>query len=97
MTLVDELYCAMVEVSNCAKRDKLKLNLIDVAQRAVDLGRRDEKLLFRFASVVIALFATEFPNFRVATRQLPKDTANAYWRLMDLIKYIASFDGEQQT
>ena len=92
MTLVDELYCAMVEVSNCAKRDKLTLNLIDIAHRAVNLGRQDEKLLFRFASIVISLST----NFRAATSQLPEETANACWRLMDLIEYIASFDDDEQ-
>ena len=51
--LVDELYMAMLEVGLSARRHKIPaLDLIDTAQKSLDLWRRDEKAAFRFARMV---------------------------------------------
>ena len=67
MTLVDELYCAMVEVGACARRNKLPgplaRTLINTAQKSLDLWRRDERAAMRFASIVLSGSA----NLRVTT------------------------------
>ena len=98
MTLVDELYCAMVEVGNCARRNKipgpLASTLIDTPQKSLDLRRRDERSATQFASMVLA----GPTDLRVATGQLPELNRSACWRLIGLLEYAASLnDGGEET
>ena len=92
MTLVDELYCTVVGVGYCARRKKipgpLTRTMIDIAQKSLDLWRRDKGAARRFASIVLS----GPTNLRVTTGQLPEATRSAYWRLIGLLEYLASLD-----
>ena len=91
MTIFDELYCAMVEVGACARRNKIPgplRTLIDTAQKLLDLWRRHERAAIRFASMVLA----RPTNLRATTGQLPEPTRTACWRLISLLECIASLD-----
>ena len=69
--LVDELYIAMLEDGDCARRNKFPgpfaRTMTDIAQKTLDLWRRDERAAMRFASMVLA----GPTDLRVSTGQLP--------------------------
>ena len=89
MTLIDELFCTMVAVGDCARRNKLPgplaRTLIDTAQKSLDLWRRDERAAFRFALMVLS----GLTDLRVSTGQLPEATQSTSWRLVRLLEYMA--------
>ena len=90
--LADELYYAMIEVGDCARRNQmpgpLARTMIDTAQKSLALWRRDEQVAFRFARMVLS----GPTNLRVATGQLPDPTGSACWRLVRLLEYMATLD-----
>ena len=90
MTIVDELYIAMLEVGYCGRREKipgpLAHTLIDAAHKSLDLWRRDERAAMRFAVMVLS----GPPDLRVSTGQLPELTADACGRLIILLEYKAA-------
>ncbi len=92
MGLPEELYFAMLEVGHCARRHKipgpLAHTMIDVAQKSLELWRRDEKAAIRFAALVLA----GPTGLRVTTGQLSEPVASACWRLIGLLKYMATLD-----
>lgn len=98
MALVDELYCAMHEVGYCARRNRipgpLARTMIDIAQKSLDLWRRDEGAAMRFAAMVLS----GPTNLRKTTGQLPEPARSACWRLIGLLEYVASLgDGRKET
>ena len=90
MGLPEELYCAMLEVGHCTRRHKisgpLAHTMIDIAQKSLELWRRDEKTAMRFAAGMLA----GPTNFRATTGQLPEPVASACWRLIGLLEYHSS-------
>jgi hypothetical protein len=92
MGLPEELYFAMLEVGHCARRHKipgpLAHTMIDVAQKSLELWRQDERAAMRFAAMVLA----GPTNLRETTGQLPELVAEACWRLIGLLEYLASLD-----
>ena len=95
MGLPEELYHAMLGVGYQAKRHKipgpLAGTMIDVAQKSLDLWRRDERAAFRFASLVM----TRPSMLRNTVAKLPWPVAEACWRLINLLEYRAGLDGEE--
>ena len=91
--LADKLYLAMLEAGHAARRLKipgpLAHTMIDVAQKSLELWRRDEKAAVRFAAGEL----TGQTNLRATTGQLPEPVASACWRLMGLLIYFADLDG----
>ena len=57
MGLPEELYCAMVEAGAVARRHNVPCSLArtmtDVAQKSIDLWKRDENAAVRFAAKVL--------------------------------------------
>ena len=92
MGLPEELYSAMLEVGHCARRHKipgpLARTMINTAQNSLELWRDDEKTLVRFARKVLA----GPTNLRETTGQLPELVAEACWRLIRLLEYMASLN-----
>ena len=92
MGLPEELYIAMLEVGHCARRHKipgpLAHTMVDIAQKSLELWRRDERAVMCFAAGVLA----GPTNLRVTTGQLPEPVASACWRLIRLLEYLASLD-----
>ena len=90
MTLVDELYCAMVEVG--AWRNKIPgpiaRTLIDTARKSLDLWRQDERAAMQFAACILS----GPTDLRKSNGQLPEPTRTACWRLLGLLEYIASLN-----
>ena len=88
-SLATELYFAMLEVGRCARRHKipgpLTHAMIDIAQKSLDLWRRDERAAMHFAAMVLA----GPTNLRVTTGQLPEPVASACWRLISLLEYLS--------
>ncbi len=98
MTLVDELYFAMVEVGHCARQNEIPGPLAHtqtaIAQKSLDLWRQDERTAWYFAAMVLS----GPTNLRVATGQLPEPTRSACWRLIRLLEYMATrYDGGKET
>ena len=95
--LVDELYCAMLEVGYSARRNKipgpLARTMIDTAHKSLEAWRRDENAAFRFAAMTLS----GPTNLRIATGQLPEPTRAACWRLIRLLEYVASPNGAYET
>ena len=93
MCLADELYFAMLEVGNSARRHKipgpLAHTMVDVAQRSLELWRMDEKIAMRFATGVLSGGSSDL---RAATGQLPEPVASACCRLLGLLEYLAQHD-----
>lgn len=87
--IAEELYFAMLEVGYCARRHKipgpLAHTMIDTAQKSLDLWRRDEQAAVRFAALVLS----GPTNLWYTTGQLPEACAQACWRLIALLEYIA--------
>ena len=58
MGLPEELCCAMLKVGHCARNHKipgpLAHTMIDIAQKSLELWRRDEKTAMRFAAGMLA-------------------------------------------
>ncbi|MEW7980833.1 MAG: hypothetical protein AB2813_13835, partial [Candidatus Sedimenticola endophacoides] len=77
MGLPEELYFAMLEVGHAARRRKIRGplagSMIDIAQKSLELWRRDEKTAMRFAKGVLA----GPTNLRATTGQLPEPVASA--------------------
>ena len=94
MGLPEELYFAMLEVGHCARRHKipgpLASTMMDVAHKSLELWRRDEKAAMRGAALVLA----GPTGLREATGQLPEPVAETCWRLICLLEYMASHDGQ---
>ena len=95
MSLPDELHFAMLGVGWQAKRHKISdpvaRTMIDVAQKSLDLWRRDERVAFRFVRLVMAR-----PSMiRNGVAKLPWPVAEACWRLINLLEYPADPDGEE--
>ena len=93
--LVDELYCAMLEVGYSARRNKipgpLARTMIDIAHKSLEAWRRDENAAFRFARLVL-----KGPmNLRVTAGQLPEPIRTTCWRLIGLLEYMASLSTRQ--
>ena len=90
MGLPEELYLAMLEVGHCAHRQKvpgpLAHTMIDIAQKSLELWRRDERAAMRFAAMVLA----GPTNLRETTGQLSEPVAEACWRLLGLVEYLAT-------
>ncbi len=90
MGLPEELFSVMLEVGLCARRHKipgpLAFTMIDIAQKSLELWRRDERAARRFAAMVLA----GPTNLRVTTGQLPEPVASACWRLLGLLEYLAT-------
>ena len=88
--LADELYLAMLEVGQAARRHKipgpLAHTMIEIAQKSFELWRQDERVAIRFAEGVLA----GPTNLRVTTGQLPEPVASACWRLVRLLEYLSS-------
>ncbi|MEW8237047.1 MAG: hypothetical protein AB2727_02540 [Candidatus Thiodiazotropha taylori] len=82
----DELYLAMLEVGHAARRHEipgpLAHTMIDVAQKTLELRRRDEKTAMRFATRVLA----GPTNLRATTGQLPEPVASLCLRLIRLLE-----------
>ena len=89
MGLPEELYFAMLEVGHCARRHKipgpLAHTMVDTAQKSLELWRDDERTMVRFARKVLA----GPTDLRVTTGQLPEPVAEACWRLVRLLEYLA--------
>ena len=89
--LTDELYLAMLEVGHAAVRHKvpgpLAQTMIDIAQKSLELWRRDEKTAMRIAEGVLV------SNLRYVTAKLPGPVAEAYRRLFNLLEFLAALDG----
>ena len=90
MGLPEELYLALLEVCLCARREKVPQldSLIGVAERSLELWRRDERTMAHFARGVLS----GPTNLRETTGQLPEPVASACWRLIRLLEYLASSD-----
>ena len=92
MGLPEELYSAMLDLGHCARRHKipgpLARTMVDVAQKCLELWRRDERAAKRFATGVLS----GPTNLRVSTGQLPEPVASACWRLIRLLEYLAQHD-----
>ena len=86
----EELYFAMLEVRHAARRHKipgpLAHTMVDIAQKSLELWRRDEKIAMRFAAGVLSGPA----NLRATTGQLPEPVASACWKLIGLLEYHSS-------
>lgn len=93
MGLPEELYFAIMEVGYSARRHKIPgpLAYMMSTQELLDLWRQDEKAAFRFARLVLS----GPTNLRAATGQLPEPVAEACWRLISLLEYLASLDGSE--
>ncbi|MEW8689136.1 MAG: hypothetical protein AB2556_25220, partial [Candidatus Thiodiazotropha sp.] len=93
MSPSEELYFAMLRVGWQAKRHKipgpLAHTMIDTAVNSLEAWRRDEKSAIRFAAGVLAGPI----NHRATTGQLPGPVAEACWRLIDVMEYLADLDG----
>ena len=92
MGLPEELYFAMLEVGHCARRHKIPGSLahamINGAQNYLEIWRKDERIMARFARKVLA----GPTNLRATTGQLPEPVASACWRLLGLLEYMTSLD-----
>ena len=88
--LLEELYFAMLEVGHCARRRKipgpLAHTMNDIAQKSLQLWRRDERAAMRFAAMVLA----GPTKLRETTGQLPEPVVSACWRLLGLMEYLAT-------
>ena len=88
MEIPEELYCMMLEVGYCAKRQKipgpLAHTIIDVARRSLELWREDPAAMKQFAAGVLL----GPMNLRAMTGRLPEPAAEACWRLIALLGYI---------
>ena len=98
MGLPEELFSVMLEVCLCARRHKipgpLAHTMVDTAQKSLELWRDDERTMVRFARKVLA----GPTDLRVTTGQLPEPVAEACWRLVKLVEYVASLDdGTKET
>ena len=90
MTLVEELYCAMVEVGACARRIKLSgplaRTLIDTAPKSLDLWRQHDEAAMRFATMVLmdqlsarsTMHREVFRAARPLTSKLADEVAKAF-------------------
>ena len=68
--------------------------MIDIAQKSLELWRRDERAAMCFATGVLS----GPTNLRETTGQLPEPVASACWRLLGLLEYMATLDyGECST
>jgi len=87
--LADELYFALLEVGYCARRqripDPLASTLINIAQCSLELWRRDEQAVMRFARRVLS----GPTNLRETTGRLPKPVASACLRLLKLLEALS--------
>jgi hypothetical protein len=93
MGLPTELYCAMLDVGYTAKKHKVPNlpTLIDSARKLLPIWRKDERAMVRFAAILLA----GPTNLRATTGQLPAPVADACWRLLGLLEYIACLhDGQ---
>ena len=93
MGLPEELYFAMLEVGDCSRRHgvpDLAHTMIGVAQRSLELWRRDVRTAVRFARGVLA----GPTNLRETTGRLPEPVAAACWRLIKLQECVASLDDD---
>ena len=71
--------------------DPLARTMIDVIQKSLVLCRRDERAAFCFARLVISR-----PSIiRNGVAKLPWPVAEACWRLINLLEYLADLDGEE--
>ena len=90
MGLPEELYFAMLEVGHCARRRKipgpLAHTMNDIAQKSLQLWRRDERAAMRFAAMVLA----GPTKLRETTGKLPEPVVSACWRLLGLMEYLAT-------
>ena len=90
--LADELYLAMLEVRHAARRHKIPGPqahiMIDIAQKSLELWRRDDKTAMCFAAGVLA----GPTNLRATTGQ-PEPVASACWRLIRMLEYLSSNHG----
>ena len=69
----------------------LARTMIDVAQKSLDLWRRDERAAFRFARLVMSR-----PSMlRNSVEKLPWPVAEACWRLTRILEYLAELDEEE--
>ena len=92
MGLPEELYFAMLDVGHQTRRHKipgpLARTMINTAQNSLEDWRDDERIMVRFARKVLA----GPTNLWVTTGQLPELVAEACWRLIRLLEYLASLD-----
>ena len=88
--LANELYLAMLQVGHAACRHKipgpLAHTMIDIAQKSLELWRKDEQAAIQFAAGVLA----GPPNLRATTGQLPEPVASTCWGLVRLLEYLSS-------
>ena len=82
MGLPEEHYFAML--GHATRRSKIMAGSM-IAQKTVELWRRDEKTAMRFAKGVLA----GSTNLRATTGQLSEPVASACWRQISLLEYIA--------
>ena len=84
--LADKLYNAMLDARHTARRHiipgHLAQTMIDIAQKSLELWRRNEKTAVRFAAGVL----TGQNNLLATTGQLPGHAASACWRLIGLLE-----------
>ena len=90
MGLPEELYSAMLEIGFCAQRHKipgpLAHTMIDIAQKSLDVWRRDERAAIKFAALVLS----GPTDLRAATGKLQApQVCAACWRLIGLLEYLA--------
>jgi len=88
MGLPEELYGEMLEVGHTASRHNIPdplPELVGVAGRLLEVWRSDERTMVLFASMALA----GPTNLRVTTGLLPEPVAEACWRLIRLLEYIA--------
>ena len=62
--------------------------MIDIAQKSLDLCQQDERATIWFARLVLSGPG----NLRYATAKLPGPVAEACWRLINLLEYLADLD-----
>ena len=80
----------MLEVGHCARRhkipDPLAHTMIDIAH---EFWRQDERTAIMFARLV----PSRPINLRDVTAKLPVPVAEACWRLINVLQYLADLDG----
>ena len=96
MGLPEELYIAMLGVGYQAKWHKipgpLAGTMIDVVQKSLELWRQDERAVIWIARLMIG---SRPSNLRNCTAELSGPVAEACWRLINLLEYLADLDGEE--
>ena len=94
MGLPKMLYLAMLGVGWQAKRHKIPSSVacstIDIAQMSLDLCQKDARATIQFARLVLSGPS----NLRCVTAKLPGPVAEACFRLINLLEYLADLEAK---